>query len=177
MSCRPRRRTWFTQEDLDCPLCLEEIDLSDANFKPCPCGYQVRFCSPWCRSGAAHFANKGAILLILFTPFIGHILDHQMRCPLWCRYSWYKLTYQFHMLIAITLLPFIFCLTYGMAFTAFLFVCLIFCNTLQICRFCWHHIKQNLNGRCPACRRKYSDNTVEFKAMSQDEWVGTKRID
>lgn len=39
----------------------------------------------------------------------------------------------------------------------------------QICRFCWHHIKQNLNGRCPACRRKYSDNTVEFKAMSQDE--------
>lgn len=39
----------------------------------------------------------------------------------------------------------------------------------QICRFCWHHIKQNLNGRCPACRRKYSDNSVEFKAMSQDE--------
>lgn len=29
------------QEDLDCPLCLEEIDISDANFKPCPCGYQV----------------------------------------------------------------------------------------------------------------------------------------
>lgn len=29
------------QEDMDCPLCLEEIDLSDANFKPCPCGYQV----------------------------------------------------------------------------------------------------------------------------------------
>lgn len=26
---------------MDCPLCLEEIDLSDANFKPCPCGYQV----------------------------------------------------------------------------------------------------------------------------------------
>jgi hypothetical protein len=29
---------------MDCPLCLEEIDLSDANFKPCPCGYQVRNC-------------------------------------------------------------------------------------------------------------------------------------
>lgn len=28
---------------MDCPLCLEEIDLSDANFKPCPCGYQVSF--------------------------------------------------------------------------------------------------------------------------------------
>ena len=39
----------------------------------------------------------------------------------------------------------------------------------QICRFCWHHIKQNLNGRCPACRRKYSDQAIEFKAMSTEE--------
>lgn len=31
------------QDDMDCPLCLEEMDLSDLNFKPCPCGYQVRF--------------------------------------------------------------------------------------------------------------------------------------
>lgn len=67
-------------DDMECPLCLEEIDISDANFKPCPCGY-------------------------------------------------------------------------------------------QICRFCWHHIKQNLNGRCPACRRKYSDQAIEFKAMSTEECV------
>lgn len=26
---------------MDCPLCLEEMDISDLNFKPCPCGYQV----------------------------------------------------------------------------------------------------------------------------------------
>lgn len=25
-----------------CPLCIEELDLSDRNFFPCPCGYQVR---------------------------------------------------------------------------------------------------------------------------------------
>lgn len=67
---------------MECPLCLEEIDISDANFKPCPCGY-------------------------------------------------------------------------------------------QICRFCWHHIKQNLNGRCPACRRKYSDQAIEFKAMSTEECVAS----
>ncbi|WFD30050.1 RING-type E3 ubiquitin transferase [Malassezia sp. CBS 17886] len=65
-------------DDNECPLCLEEIDISDANFKPCPCGY-------------------------------------------------------------------------------------------RICRFCWHHIKQNLNGRCPACRRKYSDQAIEFKAMTTEE--------
>ena len=23
------------------PLCVEEFDLSDRNFRPCPCGYQV----------------------------------------------------------------------------------------------------------------------------------------
>ena len=25
-----------------CPLCIEELDLQDRNFFPCPCGYQVR---------------------------------------------------------------------------------------------------------------------------------------
>jgi len=25
------------------PLCVEEFDLSDRNFRPCPCGYQVRY--------------------------------------------------------------------------------------------------------------------------------------
>ncbi|CEH17947.1 transcriptional repressor [Ceraceosorus bombacis] len=78
-SCRVQDAYWSEdEEDMDCPLCLEEIDMSDANFRPCPCGY-------------------------------------------------------------------------------------------QICRFCWHHIKQNLNGRCPACRRKYSDQAVEFTPMTPEE--------
>lgn len=36
----------FIDEDDDtCPLCVEEFDLSDKNFRPCPCGYQVcQFC-------------------------------------------------------------------------------------------------------------------------------------
>ncbi|KAI5119088.1 hypothetical protein M0805_004861 [Coniferiporia weirii] len=65
-------------EDAECPLCLEEMDVSDLNFKPCPCGY-------------------------------------------------------------------------------------------QICRFCWHHIKENLNRRCPACRREYSDEAVEFKPINKED--------
>ncbi|KAI6036925.1 hypothetical protein BKA83DRAFT_4169637 [Pisolithus microcarpus] len=65
-------------DDAECPLCLEEMDISDLNFKPCVCGY-------------------------------------------------------------------------------------------QICRFCWHHIKQNLNGRCPACRREYTDETVQFKPIPQED--------
>lgn len=28
--------------DTHCPLCVEEMDLSDQNFLPCPCGYKVR---------------------------------------------------------------------------------------------------------------------------------------
>ncbi|KAK9897679.1 hypothetical protein P389DRAFT_185634 [Cystobasidium minutum MCA 4210] len=39
----------------------------------------------------------------------------------------------------------------------------------QICRFCWHHIKANLNGRCPACRKPYDDAAVEFKPMKPEE--------
>ncbi|KAF9349770.1 transcriptional repressor general negative regulator of transcription subunit 4 [Mortierella sp. AD094] len=66
------------EEDFDCPLCMEELDISDRNFRPCPCGY-------------------------------------------------------------------------------------------QICRFCWHHIKEDLSGRCPACRRVYSEETVEFTPISADE--------
>ncbi|KAH9948104.1 hypothetical protein B0H21DRAFT_848596 [Amylocystis lapponica] len=65
-------------EDAECPLCLEEMDISDLNFKPCPCGY-------------------------------------------------------------------------------------------QICRFCWHHIKENLNGRCPACRREYTDDAVQFKPINKED--------
>lgn len=26
-----------------CPLCAEEMDLTDQHFKPCKCGYQVRY--------------------------------------------------------------------------------------------------------------------------------------
>eukprot|EP00736_Rhodelphis_marinus_P011075 Rmarinus@m.22410 len=29
----------------ECPLCLDTIDVSDRNFKPCPCGYQI---CVWC---------------------------------------------------------------------------------------------------------------------------------
>ncbi|KAJ3147293.1 transcriptional repressor general negative regulator of transcription subunit 4 [Geranomyces michiganensis] len=66
------------EEDLECPLCMEEIDISDKYFKPCPCGY-------------------------------------------------------------------------------------------QICRFCWNHIKEHMNGLCPACRRPYSEDTVEFKPVPPEE--------
>ena len=35
-----RGRSDDEEEDI-CPLCVEEFDLSDKYFKPCPCGYQV----------------------------------------------------------------------------------------------------------------------------------------
>lgn len=31
-----------SDEDLDCPLCMEELDIADRSFRPCTCGYQVR---------------------------------------------------------------------------------------------------------------------------------------
>jgi len=29
------------EEPESCPLCIEDFDLSDRSFYPCPCGYQV----------------------------------------------------------------------------------------------------------------------------------------
>ena len=61
-----------------CPLCVEEMDLSDKNFLPCPCGYRV-------------------------------------------------------------------------------------------CMWCWHHIRENLNGLCPACRTPYAEDPHAFSAVNADE--------
>ncbi|KAK6361522.1 transcriptional repressor general negative regulator of transcription subunit 4 [Orbilia blumenaviensis] len=71
--------TFIDDSDDCCPLCVEEFDLSDKHFKPCPCGY-------------------------------------------------------------------------------------------QICQFCYNNIRKNLNGLCPACRREYTDATMEFKQVSQEEY-------
>ena len=30
------------EDDKICPLCCEELDISDQNFLPCKCGYQAR---------------------------------------------------------------------------------------------------------------------------------------
>lgn len=40
----------------------------------------------------------------------------------------------------------------------------------QVCQFCYNNIRQNLNGKCPACRRPYSDENVEYRLVSQEEW-------
>lgn len=75
------------------------MDISDLNFKPCPCGYQVRFPSHPCYASCS-------------------------------------------------------------------------CSVLyQVCQFCWHHIKENLNSRCPACRREYTDEAVQFKPINPEECV------
>ncbi|EHL00776.1 putative General negative regulator of transcription subunit 4 [Glarea lozoyensis 74030] len=35
--------SFIDDEEETCPLCVEEFDLSDKNFRPCPCGYQFCF--------------------------------------------------------------------------------------------------------------------------------------
>lgn len=40
---------------------------------------------------------------------------------------------------------------------------------LQICRFCWHRIRTDENGLCPACRKAYPEDPADFKPLSQEE--------
>ncbi len=76
--------TKFDSDEVFCPLCCEELDLSDRNFLPCPCGYQV-------------------------------------------------------------------------------------------CIWCWHHIKDELNGLCPACRSPYSDDPHIFAAVDRSEVIKNEK--
>jgi RING/Ubox like zinc-binding domain len=49
MAKPPPQQDQFIDDDDDeevCPLCVEEFDLTDKNFRPCPCGYQVRLSPP-----------------------------------------------------------------------------------------------------------------------------------
>uniref|UniRef100_A0A8C4PYG1 CCR4-NOT transcription complex, subunit 4a n=1 Tax=Eptatretus burgeri TaxID=7764 RepID=A0A8C4PYG1_EPTBU len=39
----------------------------------------------------------------------------------------------------------------------------------QICRFCWHRIRTDENGLCPACRKPYSENPAVYKPLSAEE--------
>lgn len=44
-------------------------------------------------------------------------------------------------------------------------------TTLQICQFCFHNIKTNMNGTCPACRRPYDEKSIQYKAVTAEEFV------
>ncbi|XP_065343567.1 CCR4-NOT transcription complex subunit 4-like isoform X1 [Cloeon dipterum] len=66
------------EEQLECPLCMEPLEIDDINFHPCTCGY-------------------------------------------------------------------------------------------QICRFCWHRIRTDENGLCPACRRAYSEDPANFRPLTSTE--------
>lgn len=44
----------------------------------------------------------------------------------------------------------------------------------QICRFCWHRIRTDENGLCPACRKQYPEDPADFKPLSVEEWQKIK---
>ncbi|KDR15329.1 CCR4-NOT transcription complex subunit 4 [Zootermopsis nevadensis] len=39
----------------------------------------------------------------------------------------------------------------------------------QICRFCWHRIRTDENGLCPACRKAYPENPADFRPLSRED--------
>ncbi len=39
----------------------------------------------------------------------------------------------------------------------------------QICRFCWHKIREDGNQRCPACRKVYDETEAEFTPVPLEE--------
>ena len=41
--------------------------------------------------------------------------------------------------------------------------------------WCWHHIKDNLNGLCPACRTPYSDDPHAFSAVDRVDVIRSEK--
>ncbi|XP_071187630.1 CCR4-NOT transcription complex subunit 4 isoform X2 [Salvelinus alpinus] len=39
----------------------------------------------------------------------------------------------------------------------------------QICRFCWHRIRTDENGLCPACRKPYPEDPAVYNPLSAEE--------
>lgn len=42
-------------------------------------------------------------------------------------------------------------------------------HTFQICRFCWHRLRTDENGLCPACRQPYPEDPVNFKPLTASD--------
>jgi CCR4-NOT transcription complex subunit 4 len=51
-----------------------------------------------------------------------------------------------------------------------------FTSSVQMCRFCWHHIKENMNGKCPACRQPYNPENYTFTPPDPEEFVCPTKI-
>ena len=116
--------------DHTCPLCAEEMDITDQQLKPCKCGYDV------------------CISIIL--------LSDQSNCmPLLLhRHNHYELK----------------------QLTAVYSFFLVYVPTLQICVWCWHHIidmaeKEEIEGRCPACRTPYDKDRIVKMAATCERFV------
>ena len=45
------------------------------------------------------------------------------------------------------------------------------------CLWCWHHIKDNLNGLCPQCRTPYSDEPFAFSPVEMGAAVREQRAE
>eukprot|EP00117_Sycon_ciliatum_P041545 scpid76685/ scgid2554/ CCR4-NOT transcription complex subunit 4; CCR4-associated factor 4; E3 ubiquitin-protein ligase CNOT4; Potential transcriptional repressor NOT4Hp len=48
----------------------------------------------------------------------------------------------------------------------------------QVCHFCWHRIRNDENGRCPQCRKPYTENPASYKPITEEEvhdWNAKKK--
>ena len=134
-----------------CPLCCEELDISDQNFLPCKCGYQarrgVRGENSWRGpklSGRARARRRRRQRQ-------RDARRAPARAPGLLRAPPDALTRD-----------------ETRAHTTHH-------TTTQVCMWCWHHIKENLNNLCPACRNPYHDNPHAFSAVEKEEIMRNKR--
>ena len=145
------------EEDNECPLCVQELDLSDRNFLP------------WCvPTGPTRRPPH-------FFTFLRGSVAHQtllapspppLHCP-WCPGSpcGYRVCMWCWYVSCTTVLPSCTPGTHPQ-----LTIQPSFLLPTSLCR---HHIRENLNGLCPACRTPYNADPHAFSAVDRQECVSS----
>lgn len=143
------RTTMSDDGDRTCPLCAEEMDLTDQQLKPCKCGYEVRM--------PADQETRGNWVLIFRHMFVFWWIyaiefatmsreDVHIQIKFWNWGIWFPfyefLETEFHVWKSLWPL-----------------------SCPQICVWCWHQIndmaeKEETEGRCPACRTPYDKERI-----------------
>ncbi|KAL0436491.1 UNVERIFIED_CONTAM: CCR4-NOT transcription complex subunit [Sesamum radiatum] len=147
-----------------CPLCAEEMDLTDQQLKPCKCGYETSVVirgAFWNHVKYAYKTQIGYVIGIL-SPLNFSLMDllaSLRRLVLFCPSS-VDVTPWFAILVTQLRLE----------------------KDAEICVWCWHHImdmaeKDETEGRCPACRNPYNKEKIVGTAANCERLVSEINVE
>eukprot|EP00976_Prorocentrum_cordatum_P109362 1195006-Prorocentrum_minimum.AAC.4 len=128
-----------------CPLCMEELDATDKNFHPCPCGYQI--CA-WCwhQRTCTHPTPFDGVSSANLVTLVRNRFQQRIKC--------WVIGY-----------PVRLCVLGARNYAAKQARGLLCGTVMELAA------KDNKGGRCPACRTEYKEQDINFTAPDPDRFA------